>query len=64
VNTKTLTKKSGGLKTTHLKHDYATRVAALKRARGALSHYGKNLGRELAKLRKERNRALPSLSGH
>jgi len=39
--------------------DYAARVAALKRARGALKHHGAALIRHLAQIRKERERKLP-----
>lgn len=45
-----------------LERDYEKRVAAFRRARGALAHHKKGLTRYLAQIRKDRDRPLPLLS--
>ena len=43
-----------------IQHDYAERVAAFRRARGAWKGLRINHVKELARLRRERDRKLPS----
>ena len=62
MSEKTTTKKRGSAGVGSLQErDYAARIAAFRRARGALAGHGPRLIRELAKLRKERERPLPPL---